>query len=175
MGGSGAGRNDAPPPARGNAPVGAGGARDPGASAIDAVPPSAPEAAPHGVLLRRGRVQRACYLVLAWVALALGVIGIVVPGLPTTPFVLLSAWAAARGSLRLHAWLRAHRVFGPMIRDWQASGAVSRRAKWAATVTMAACAGLMFATAPKVWMASTGSGIMLVVAIWLWRRPEPMR
>ena len=126
-----------------------------------------------GSLLRHDPVRRIGYLVLAWVALVLGVIGIVVPGLPTTPFVLLSAWAAARGSTRLHRWLRAHRVFGPMIRDWQASGAVSRRAKWAATVTMLACAGLMFATAPRLWMAASGSAVMLLVAIWLWRRTEP--
>ena len=51
------------------------------------------------------------------------------PGLPTVPFVLLAAFAAARGSQRLHGWLLAHRQFGPMIRDWQAHGAVSRRAK----------------------------------------------
>ena len=73
-------------------------------------------------------VRRLAWLVLAYVTLALGVIGIFVPGLPTTPFVLLSAYAAARGSRRLHAWLLAHRQFGPMIRDWQATGAVSRRA-----------------------------------------------
>lgn len=123
----------------------------------------------------RNRVRRGFYLVLAWLALALGVIGIVVPGLPTTPFVLLAAWAAARSSERLHAWLRAHRLFGPMIRDWQATGAVSRRAKWAASVAMFLCAVLMFATAPRLWMAASGSGVMLVVAIWLWLRPEPMR
>lgn len=121
----------------------------------------------------RDRLRRGLYLALACVALALGVIGIVVPGLPTTPFVLLAAWAAARSSERLHAWLRGHRSFGPMVRDWQATGAVSRRAKWVATLTMTACAALMFATAPRVWMAATGSGVMLVVAIWLWRRPEP--
>lgn len=123
----------------------------------------------------RDRVRRGVYLVLAWMALALGVIGIVVPGLPTTPFVLLAAWAAARSSERLHTWLRGHRLFGPMIRDWQATGAVSRRAKWAATATMVACAALMLATAPHLWMAATGSGVMLIVAIWLWLRPEPPR
>lgn len=121
----------------------------------------------------RDRLRRALYLALACVALALGVIGIVVPGLPTTPFVLLAAWAAARSSETLHAWLRTHRSFGPMVRDWQATGAVSRRAKWVATLTMAACAALMFATAPRLWMAATGSGVMLVVSIWLWQRPEP--
>jgi uncharacterized membrane protein YbaN (DUF454 family) len=56
---------------------------------------------------------------LAYTSLALGIVGIVVPGLPTVPFILLSAFAAARGSQRLHAWLLAHRRFGSMIVDWQ--------------------------------------------------------
>lgn len=110
---------------------------------------------------------------LAWAALALGTIGVVLPGLPTVPFVLLSAYAAARGSARLHAWLLAHRRFGPMIRDWQTEGAVSRRAKWLATGMMALAAGVMFLTAPLWWMAATGTAIMAVVAAWLWLRPEP--
>lgn len=118
-------------------------------------------------------LRRGLYLALAILSLALGVIGIVLPGLPTTPFVLLAAWAAARSSQRLHHWLLQHRVFGPMVRDWQAHGAVSRRAKWAATLTMLACAIIMFLTAPKWWMAALGSAFMLVVGCWLWRRPEP--
>jgi uncharacterized membrane protein YbaN (DUF454 family) len=118
------------------------------------------------------RVRWAWWL-LAYASLALGLIGVVVPGLPTVPFVLLAAFAAARGSQRLHAWLLAHRQFGPIIRDWQTQGAVSRRAKRLATAMMAACAVLLFVTAPKVWMAAIGTAIMTVVAVWLWRRPEP--
>lgn len=113
------------------------------------------------------------WLVLAYVSLGLGVIGVVLPGLPTVPFILLSAYAAARGSQRLHARLLAHRIFGPMIRDWQRSGAVSRRAKWLASVSMLVAAAIMFLTAPRWWMAATGTGIMAVVALWLWLRPEP--
>ncbi len=119
------------------------------------------------------RVRRWLWLCLAYLCLGLGIVGIFLPGLPTTPFVLLAAYAAARGSKRLHAWLLGHRVFGPMIRDWQAQGAVSRRAKWLAITTMAACAVVMFLTAPQPWMAATGTAIMAVVAMWLWRRPEP--
>lgn len=119
--------------------------------------------------------KRLLWLALAYVALALGIVGIFVPGLPTTPFVLLAAFAAARGSRRLHARLHAHPVFGPMIRDWETSGAVARRAKWVATITMALCAGVMFLTAPKPWMAATGTVVMAVVAVWLWMRPEPGR
>src|SRR5688572_3169588 len=121
------------------------------------------------------RRMRWLWWLLAYASLLLGLIGVVVPGLPTVPFVLLSAFAAARGSQRLHAWLLAHRQFGPMIRDWQAHGAVSRRAKLLAVTMMSACAAILFLTAPRVWMAATGTAIMAVVAIWLWSRPEPPR
>lgn len=121
---------------------------------------------------RPGRLRWVWWLV-AYLALGLGVVGVVVPGLPTVPFVLLSAYAAARGSKRLHDRLQAHRVFGPMIRDWQRSGAVARRAKWLASGSMAVCAAILFLTAPRWWMAATGTAIMAVVALWLWLRPEP--
>ena len=121
------------------------------------------------------RWRRWAWWLLAWASLVVGVVGIVVPGLPTVPLVLLSAYAAARGSERLHAWLLAHPRFGPMIREWQAHGAVSRRAKWLATATMSLAALLMFATAPRWWMAATGTAIMATVATWLWLRPEPPR
>lgn len=129
----------------------------------------------------RGRARHAApprrlrwaWWLLAYASLALGLIGIALPGLPTVPFVLLAAFAAARGSQRLHRWLLAHRRFGPMIREWQAHGAVSRRAKWLATGMMALSAGLMFLAAPAWWMAASGSAIMALVAMWLWCRPEP--
>lgn len=116
---------------------------------------------------------RWAWWLLAYASLGLGLVGIVLPGLPTVPFVLLAAFAAARGSQRLHAWLLAHRQFGPMIRDWESQRAVSRRAKRLATTMMAACAVVMFLTAPALWMAATGTAMMAVVAAWLWRRPEP--
>ena len=104
---------------------------------------------------RSSLVPRWLYLAFACVMLALGIIGIVLPGLPTTPFILLAAWAAARGSTRLHRWLIEHRTFGPLIRDWQAQGAVRRGNKWLATITMLACAVILLLTAPRLWMAAT--------------------
>jgi uncharacterized membrane protein YbaN (DUF454 family) len=132
---------------------------------MDAHPPSHDTLAP--------RRWRWAWLVLAYGALGLGIIGIVVPGLPTTPFVLLAAFAAARGSRRMHDWLLAHRTFGPMIRDWERDGAISRRAKWTATILMTVCAGIMFAVAERAWLAGLGTATMVVVAIWMWGRPEP--
>ncbi|QNP39666.1 YbaN family protein [Lysobacter terrestris] len=136
------------------------------------VPAAQAAAAARTQRLRKVIAARLWWL-LAYASLALGLIGIVVPGLPTVPFVLLAAYAAARGSQRLRERLLAHRQFGPLIRDWEAQGAVSRRAKRLASGMMAACALVMFLTAPKWWMAATGTAIMAAVAAWLWRRPEP--
>lgn len=104
--------------------------------------------------------------------LLLGLIGVVVPGMPTTVFILLAAWAAARGSPRLHGWLMAHRLFGPMLRDWHNGGTVSRRAKWSATAMMVPCAVLVFVTARAPWLAALAIVCMAGVLAWLWRRPE---
>jgi len=115
---------------------------------------------------------------LAYASLGIGIVGIFVPGLPTTVFVLLSAYAAARGSERLHRWLLAHPRFGPAIRDWQAYGAVARGTKWIATLAMLACAGvlvlvMLHVPSHRMWMTALPIACMVVVAAWLWRRPEP--
>ncbi|HRO26748.1 MAG TPA: YbaN family protein [Luteimonas sp.] len=121
---------------------------------------------------------RWAWWLLAYVALGLGLVGMFLPGLPTVPFVLLSAFAAARGSDRLHQRLLADPRFGPMIRDWQAGGTVDRRAKWLATWTMLASAAILvalmlFGGRHGWWLIAVPIGCMTVVAIWLWRRPEP--
>ena len=64
-------------------------------------------------------VLRILWIVLGSISLALGVIGIVVPGLPTTPFLLLTAVLYLNGSSRLHAWLLNHKVFGRYLRNWK--------------------------------------------------------
>lgn len=112
-------------------------------------------------------------MALAGLSLTLGVIGIFVPGMPTTVFVLIAGWAAARSSPRFHAWLENHPRFGPMLRDWRENGAVSRRAKWMATITMSISAVILWFTAPKPWVPLLACVAMASVAIWLWRRPEP--
>jgi uncharacterized protein len=70
------------------------------------------------------------------VSLGLGILGVVLPGLPTTPFVLLAAACYAKASPRLHRWLRTHRLFGPMVRDWEEHRSLTRRTKRIAQGTM---------------------------------------
>ena len=111
---------------------------------------------------------------VAALCLLMAAVGIVLPILPTVPFLVAAAWAAARSSPRLHAWLLAHKRFGPWLRDWSEAGVVPRRAKWFSTAMMGGSAASMPVFIPPEWaaiMAVLAAG-MVVVLVWLWRRPE---
>lgn len=110
----------------------------------------------------------------ACVCLVLAGIGVVLPGMPTTVFVLLAAWAAARSSPALLRWLYQHRWFGPVLYNWEHGRTVSRRAKWMAALTMLICAVVILLVVSKLWVALIPCAIMAVVLTWLWSRPEPL-
>lgn len=108
---------------------------------------------------------------LALVGLA--AIGIVVPGLPTTPLLILAAAAFARSSPRLHAWLLANPVFGPLLREWQETRTVPLRAKVLAIgmITLVGGSSLVFFVhhpVGRVVMAAS----LLVIMLWLAHLPS---
>ncbi len=111
---------------------------------------------------------------LAALCVVLGLIGVFVPVMPTVPFLLVAAWAASRSSPRLHRWLMSHPRFGKPLRDWNEAGIVSRRAKWFATIAMGMSATAMLFVATRAWIPGALAIIagMVVVLVWLWRRPE---
>ncbi len=76
------------------------------------------------------------------VSLALAALGVVLPGLPTTPFVLLAAACYAQASPRLHQWMLNHRWIGPMLRDWERDRSLTRRSKTVAVLSMAVMVSL---------------------------------
>lgn len=109
---------------------------------------------------------------LALLALALGLIGIFLPGLPTVPFLLVAAWAGSHGWKALEQWLLNHRRYGADIRRWRERGAIPRRAKWASSLMMAASAGIMWLLAIPLWAQVSAPLLMAGVAWWVWRQPE---
>ena len=107
-------------------------------------------------------------------ALLAGIIGIFLPVLPTTPFVLLAAACFARSSPRIYGWLLRHRLFGPMIDTWQRERAVPRRVKWIALASMACSIGLsLLLMQGQPWLQLLLAVIGLTLSAWLIRLPEP--
>ena len=88
------------------------------------------------VTRRAGFVGRPLLLILGWLMVALGFVGIFVPGLPTVPFLLVALWAFSKSSERFHDWLYNHKRLGPPLRDWREHGAIPVRAKILAIATM---------------------------------------
>lgn len=129
-----------------------------------ATPPPRPSVSP---------LVRGLLMAFALLCLALGIAGVFIPGLPTTVFILMAGWAAARSSPRLHAWLWNHPLFGSMLRNWAQGGCVSRRAKRSATLLMALCAAILLFTPTPPWVRVVAITSMACVLAWLWRRPEP--
>lgn len=112
-------------------------------------------------------------LMMAYVFLVLAVIGIVLPGLPTVPFLLLAAWFAARGSQRLHRWLYTHPRFGSMLIDWEQQGAISRRSKRVAVALLTLSWFVMYWRIDNDWLLTALALLFVVLAIFLLTRPEP--
>ncbi len=117
------------------------------------------------------RWQRWSWLICGVVCLAAGLLGIVLPLLPTTPFVLLAAYCFSRGSARYEQWLLTHPRFGPIVRDWQTRRAVPLRAKQVASVMMGVSSVAMWWLLPGQVRWVPGASCVLV-AIWLWRLPN---
>lgn len=108
---------------------------------------------------------------LGLICVGLGLIGVVLPLLPTVPFMLLAAFFFARSSERLHNWLISHPQFGPAILDWQERGAINRRVKWIATASIMAVFALSVILALKPWLLLLQGSILCLVLIFIWTRP----
>lgn len=98
----------------------------------------------------RSPILRAALATFGWLSVALGAIGVVVPGWPTTPWLLLAAYLFARSSPRFHRWLISHRLFGPTVRDIRAGRGLPARTK-AFAITMTA----LFAGTSALLLAPT--------------------
>jgi uncharacterized protein len=105
-------------------------------------------------------MMRLIWLGFGGLFLIIGLVGVVLPVLPTTPFLLLSAGCFAKSSPRLHRWLVQHPTFGPPIRNWERHGAISRRAKRLAVGSMAAVF-VISAWAGLSWPLLLAQGVLI--------------
>ncbi|TXD96366.1 DUF454 domain-containing protein [Psychrobacter frigidicola] len=114
------------------------------------------------------------FLILGWLFFTLGIIGAVLPVMPTAPFILLAAGCWARSSRRFHFWLINHRFFGKFVRDWEDRHAVPRYAKWLAMVMMTLSTSMLFYRLPAdtLWAAWVVAALCSAAVVVLFRLPN---
>lgn len=117
--------------------------------------------------------RRMMWLCIGCLSLGLGAFGAVLPVLPTTPFVILAAFAFGRSSPQLQALLENSPVFGPIISDWQANGAIAGRFKLLAIIMMAAVLGISLALSAPLIVLIVQVICMTGAAVFILSRPGP--
>ena len=105
------------------------------------------------------------FRLFGFVFLGLGALGIVLPLLPTTPFVLLSAACFARSSERWHRWLLANETFGPMIRNWEDNRCISCRVKSIGILTMVLVGGYSIFFAVESNGLKIAGGVLMLTGL----------
>ena len=116
---------------------------------------------------------RVGYFTLSVLALAIGLVGIVTPVLPTTPFLLLATWAASRCSPRFRYWLMSHPQIEKAVESWRREGAIPTSAKWLAVIMLSiSWTGLLSMRVPLGYLLSA-AGLFLLLALFIVTRPAP--
>ena len=105
------------------------------------------------MVLRSGAIKRVLLIIAGWIAVILAVIGIVLPLLPTTPFLLLAAFCFSKSSSRFHDWLLNHPWFGDYIRNFQSGRGMTIKAK--------------ISTVFLIWLSIGASVIFFVPIVWV--------
>ena len=126
-----------------------------------------------GTLLTGCLSLKYLWIGFGWFFVALGLIGIALPLLPTTPFLLLAALCFSKGSDKIYQWLITHPTLGPPINDWQEKRAITRRSKIIATASMLVLLVITPLVGAPLWAAGVQAVVLSIVATFLWRQAEP--
>ena len=117
-------------------------------------------------------MKRTILISLGWLCVGLGFVGVFVPGIPTTIFLIIALWAFTKSSEKLRHWLLNHKRFGPILNDWQEYKVVPRRAKILMVVLMS-LAVILFYYSSQSLILTIGLIIILVsVAIYVISLPS---
>jgi len=120
----------------------------------------------------RSAFARTLWMLAGWISLILGLIGVVLPLLPTTPFILLAAFCFQKGSDRLHRWLTEHPRFGPLIDDWRTRGAIPRKAKRNAMIALVAVLLISWLVGVAQHIIAIQAVVLTAVATFILTRPD---
>ena len=117
-------------------------------------------------------MKRIILISLGWLCVSLGFIGIFIPGIPTTIFLIIALWAFTKNSKKLRDWLLHHKKFGPILKNWQEHKVVPRRAKILMVVLMSLAVVLFYYSLQNLYLTIGLIIILVSVAIYVISLPS---
>lgn len=118
------------------------------------------------------RVAQVLLCVLGGLSILLALIGVVAPGIPSTPFILLAAWCFSKSSEKAHLWLRRQPILGRALNDWEKDRSISKRTKRFAFLMIAISLAVIWGKAQYFWVKVSVSLILLFVSVFIFTRPS---
>ena len=115
------------------------------------------------------------YQVIAFLSLIMAFVGVMVPGIPATEFILLCAWSSSKGSPRIYRFLHNNRFTGPVLYNWDNGKVISRSNKVISSISMFLCACLLVCSGVNSYVLFFSLSGMFVGFLWMWSRPTKVK
>ena len=118
-------------------------------------------------------IKKYIYIIFGLICVGLGFVGALLPGLPTTPFILLAAWFFSRSSEKFESWLLNHKIFGPLILNWKKHKAISKKTKLHAIITIFCTFSITVLVAFTIFIDIIMIVFALLLSIFIYTRKGP--
>ena len=116
-------------------------------------------------------MKKYMYMTLGFVCLGMAYVGVIVPGIPFSIFLVIAAWAFAKSNDRMHQWLYNHKYFGPFLTNWVNKKVFPTKGKYAMIIVMGSSLLFLWFTTENIKAVAWSGGFMALVAVWAWRYP----
>jgi|TARA_Y100000389_G_scaffold181768_1_gene197735 uncharacterized membrane protein YbaN (DUF454 family) len=117
------------------------------------------------------KIKKYIWLCLGFMSLGMAYVGVIVPGIPFSIFLVFAAYCFAKSSKKMHDWIYNHKYFGPFLTNWTQKRVFPTKGKYAMVIVMSSSLAFLWFTTYNINAAIWSGGFMALVAIWAWRYP----
>jgi len=116
-------------------------------------------------------IKKYLWMGLGFLSLGMAYVGVIVPGIPFSIFLVFAAYCFAKSSKKWHDWLYNHKYFGPFLTNWVQKRVFPTKGKYAMVLVMASSLAFLWFSTGNIKAVLWSGGFMALVAIWAWRYP----
>ena len=120
-------------------------------------------------------MKRLILLIIGWSCVGLAFLGIFLPGIPTTPFLIVALWAFAQSSKKFHSWLLNHKKFGPILKNWESDKVVPLKGKILMVIFQIFAVIMFHFTIQNIYLTILLAIILFIVASWVMTFPSDLK